>query len=160
MVYIYENEQYVSSNGDGGYNNSQSTDNGTDPQANYDNGLSEDQDSGQTGDNFSSVSTGRPEEPNGFQESPDHQAQADMDRAIVFQNDDNRHTVKLVGDSGDAFLVDREKKSAKPIFLDTEVQGVRFTGSGQGLKIQLTLRDGSVETFKADGKPLRDMPKG
>ncbi len=159
-VYIYENGQYVPSNGDAGNNDNLPPDNGNGPQAYNGNGPSDGQYAGQGGNSFSSSAAGRLEPSNGFQESPDHQNQADMEKAIVFQSDDSRYTVKLAGESGDAFLVDGEKKPAKPIFLDTEVQGVRFTGSGRALKIQLTLRDGSLETFKADGKPLKVMPKG
>jgi len=79
---------------------------------------------------------------------------------VLFQSDDNSRTVKLVGDARDAFLVEPGAKRGKPVFLDTGVQGVRFTGSGRGLRVQLTLRDGSVETFKSNGEPVKGPAAG
>ena len=137
-VYVYENGQYEPSNGDGG-TNLQPPDNGDGPRANDDNG----------------PAGSGPGALNRFPESPDTAAQKDTVGTILFQSDDNSRTVKLVGESRDAFLLGTGAKAAKPIFLDTGVKGVRFTGSGKGLKVQLTLRDGSVETFKANGEPVK-----
>jgi hypothetical protein len=132
-VYIYENGQYEPSNGDGGYNNQPRYD-GEGPQAG-----------------------GGPGTANRSGENPGSTASREATGEILFQSDDNSRTVKLVGDTRDAFLV---VAGAKTLFLDTGVKGVRFTGSGKGLKVQLTLRDGSMETFTADGKPVNGTVAG
>ncbi len=132
-VYINENGQYVPSNSDGGYNNPP-LDNGEEPQA-----------------------QGGPGPYNRSGETPSYTAPKEAAGEILFQSDDNSRTVKLVGDTRDAFLLET---GGKPLFLDTGVKGVRFTGSGKGLKVLLTLRDGSVEAFQANGKPVKAMAAG
>lgn len=158
-VYIYENGQYDPSNGGGG-TNYQTPDNGNGPQANYNNESSGSQNEGQTTDSFVPSNAGEPGAFNYAPQTSKNQTQVDRAGTIAFRSDDDSCTVKLMGESHDAFLYDTAKNSAKPVYLDTGVTGVRFTGSGKGIKVQLTLQNGKLETFKADGKPLKDITAG
>ncbi len=146
VTYLYNNGDYVPANqsnndgSNGGY--AQNGDNG-----NYQQSPGND---GQSGDDYSNEATGG-ELPNQANESSDRQSS--LQGEIVFQSETSSRCVKIMGESGDAFLFDNVSKSFKPVYLGSGIKGVRFTGSGKGLKVLLTLQDGSVETFKADGKP-------
>jgi len=78
-----------------------------------------------------------------------------LEGEIVFQSETSSLCVKIMGESGDAFLFDNVSKSFKPVFLASGVKAVRFTGSGKALKVLLTLQDDSVETFQASGQPVK-----
>ncbi len=129
-VYVYENGQYEPSQGDGGANSPPSA-GGDGP---------------------------RVMNPGG--EGPGDTSRREGAGMILFESGDNSRAVKLVGDARDAFLMDTDAKALKPVFLDTGVKGVRFTGVGKRLKVQLTLQDGSVETFKADGEAVKGTTAG
>ncbi len=125
-VYAYENGDYVPDNGNA--------------QAQGDNSNQEPPSNGGTGpDRFNHQDPGR----------------ASQDSGIDFQSGGSSRFVKLVGEAGDAFLYDKDSQSFKPVFLETGVKGVRFSGSGWNLKIQLTLRDGSVDNFNSEGESLK-----
>jgi hypothetical protein len=81
---------------------------------------------------------------------------------VEFPSQDKTRTVKIVGESGDAFLYDTAKNSFKPLFLESDVKNVQFSKNSKGaLKIKLILSDGSYEIFDAQGKQLKetDAPK-
>ena len=142
-VYIYENGNYVpgdqaNANTDGkGYNQPPS-----DNEAGQPNG----------------------ESPSGnVAGSPSNEENPSVPNTMVeFPSPDKARTVKIVGESGDAFLYDSAKNSFKPLFLESDVKNVQFSKSNKGaLKIKLILSDGSYEIFDAQGKQLKeaDAPK-
>lgn len=137
-VYVYENGNYVpgdqsNANVDGnGYNQPPS-----------------DNEAGQPdGENPSGNVAGSPnneENPNVPQGS------------VEFPSPDKARMVKIVGESGDAFLYDTAKKSFKPLFLESDVKDVKFSKNAKGaLQIKLILSDGSHEVFDAQGKQLNE----
>lgn len=126
-VYVYENGNYVPANGDNGYV----------------------QDQGNNG--YQSAPVNNETQMESYNSPTDRQNLTSEEGEIIFQSEHNSRFVKLVGNNKDAFLFDAVKGSFRPVFLETNVQGVRFTGSGKNMKIQLTLQDGAVEIFKADG---------
>ena len=68
---------------------------------------------------------------------------------------DGTRTVKLVGYSKDAFLYDTSgKNGVKPIFLDTDVRGVAFTGSEKSIRVTVILGNGVSEVFDLNGHAI------
>lgn len=77
--------------------------------------------------------------------------------SVEFPSQDKTRTVKVVGESGDAFLYDSAKNSFKPLFLETDVKDVKFSKDSKGaLEIRLILSDGSHETFDAQGNQIKE----
>lgn len=60
-----------------------------------------------------------------------------------------------VSAQGDAFLYNlKNPKASKPVYLDSNVDEVKFSNSGSGSeKILLIFKDGSFSTFNSDGTP-------
>ena len=140
ITYLYDNGDYVPAD-----------------QPNND-ALNDDSTQGQNNDDDQSSADNGGDQSNSSNESSTDQDQASQEGVIVFQSKNKSRTVKVMVNEGDAFLYDTGSKSFKPIFLDTGVTMVRFTGSGKDLKIFLTLENGSVETFKPNGKPAKGAP--
>lgn len=153
-VYIYENGDYRSADGYDGSSAPQAPDNGNvqtpvgTPQAKA-NSDNFDYDSPTTSD----IQTVNPSQQGANSFSEDVQTVQKPGAVAVFHSSDKNHTVKLVGDTNDAFLYDTTGGSTGPIFLDTQVKKVQFKGSGDNMRIQLTLQDGTVESFNGDGTP-------
>jgi hypothetical protein len=79
----------------------------------------------------------------------------------IYRSPDGSRLVKVMGDTGDAFLYDTEvPPSLGPVYLASKVQGVKFSEPGQTPQILLTLSDGTVDLFDFDGHALnfRDTP--
>ena len=75
----------------------------------------------------------------------------------VYSSPDGTRMVKIMGDSGDAFLFDTAiPASFNPLYLASQVTGVKFsnTNDGQPLEIMLTLSDGTFDFFDNQGNPL------
>ena len=75
----------------------------------------------------------------------------------TFNSKDGTRTVKLAGDSNDAFLYDATETPAfQPKYLSTGVKDVHFsnTKNGKPLQIMLGLTDGSFELYDADGNTI------
>ena len=138
-TYLYNNGDYVPAD--------QASDNGSND--NYAKGSDNNYDQ-------PSMANGE-EQPARLNEPAASQGQAPQEGVIQFRSKNNNRTVKVMGDAGDAFLYDTAAKSFKPVYLETGVTGVRFDGSGKNMKIQLTLQNGKVETFKANGDPVKDL---
>jgi hypothetical protein len=74
----------------------------------------------------------------------------------AYNSPDGTRTVKLIGDSQDAFLYDTANPPAfDPVYLATGVQSVLFsdTNNGKPLEIILKLSDGSFNMFDGYGNP-------
>ena len=74
---------------------------------------------------------------------------------------DGTRTVKVVAESGDAFLYDDSQAPAfDPIYLASGVTRVEFsdTGNGRPLEIVLKLTDGSFDLFDGEGRPYNPGP--
>lgn len=75
----------------------------------------------------------------------------------AYRSPDDTRLVKIMPETGDAFLYDTEIPPAfNPIYLASKVQGVKFsdTGNGQPLQIMLSLSDGTTDIFDDRGRPL------
>jgi hypothetical protein len=75
----------------------------------------------------------------------------------LYQSPDGTRSVKVMLDGGDTFLFDTAiPPSFNPIYLASQVTGVKFsdTSDGSPLQILLTLSDGSSDIFDDQGNPL------
>jgi hypothetical protein len=83
-------------------------------------------------------------------------ASANLNQGIVnFKSPDGTKLVQIQGDSADAFLVDKTGgKSSQPVYLASNVSGVKYVKKGVKLEIKLTMTDGSSKFYNADGSAL------
>ena len=134
-VYVYNNGSYAPTDSNTAANNNSTTYNPDD----Y--GGPVYGDDGQKADGNESI------EPN--------KASEDQDATVDFLSQDG--SVKVtVSAQGDAFLYKMRgsKPSGKPVFLDSNVEEVKFSNSGgKNEKILLIYKDGSFTTYNADGTP-------
>lgn len=83
---------------------------------------------------------------------------APIDQGLqAYKSLDGTRTVKVVGDSLDAFLYDNaDPATFDPVYLASGVQSVLFsdTGNGKPLQIVLKLNDGSYNMFDDYGNPF------
>ena len=87
-------------------------------------------------------------------------ASANLNQGIVnFKSPDGTKLVQIQGDSADAFLVDKTGgKSSQPVYLASNVSGVKYLKKGAKLEIKLTMTDGSAKLYNADGSALDTDP--
>jgi len=91
------------------------------------------------------------------QEQTQAQAAGSVSQIRTFSSKDGTRTVKLAGDSNDAFLYDAgEAPAFQPKYLASGVKDVRFsnTSNGKPLQIMLDLTDGSFELYDAEGNAV------
>ncbi len=140
-VYVYNNGQYTPAQGDGNAGGSAGNGNGS-------SAYNQDDYGGPVyGDNQEQKLTNNIE-PNGSAANASNEP-------IDFVSQDGKVKV-AVSATGDAFLYDlnNSKASGKPVYLDTNVQEVKFSSTGTGpTKILLIFKDGTFETFNSDGTP-------
>ncbi len=137
-VYVYNNGNYTpaQSNGDNGNNNNGSA--GYNP---------EDYGGPVYG------TDGKLVQPNsGYSES--NPAPRDENGSVDFTSQDGKVKV-TVSSQGDAFLYDLKNPKAKPVYLDSNVDEVKFSSAESGpTRILLLFKDGTFETFNEDGTPV------
>jgi hypothetical protein len=75
----------------------------------------------------------------------------------TWTSNDGTRAVKVMVGSGDAFLYFPGNNSINSVFLTTNAKSVSFTGSGSSLRIVLVLKDGSTQTFEANGSSLNAL---
>jgi len=95
--------------------------------------------------------------PSNDQEGAPAPAAGFVSQIRTFNSKDGTRTVKLAGDSNDAFLYDAGQTPAfQPKYLASGVKDVRFsnTSNGKPLQIMLGLADGSFELYDADGNTI------
>jgi hypothetical protein len=139
-VYIYENGDYTPAD-----------------QANADGNGYNQPSNGNEGGSYS-AGEGNNQQPGGnVMGAPNDEENPNVPKDVVeFPSPDKSRTVKVIGESGDAFLYD-VKNSFKPLFLESDVKNVKFSTDKKGaLRIELILSDGSYEKFDAQGQQLKD----
>jgi len=81
----------------------------------------------------------------------------------VYSSPDGTRMVKVIKDAGDAFLFDTAiPPSFEPIYLASQVTGVKYsnTSDGSALQVMLTHGDGSYDLFDSQGNPLNFSSEG
>ena len=134
-VYIYNNGDYTPTDSNANYENNS-------PSANTD-----DYGGPVYGDDGQKPSDDGSVEPN--------QSANNEHASVDFLSQDGKVKV-TVSAEGDAFLykMKNSKPSGKPIFLDSNVDQVKFSGPGDGpARILLIFKDGTFTTFNANGSP-------
>jgi hypothetical protein len=139
-VYIYQNGDYApadQANADGNGYNQPSNGNGE--------------------ESYSDGDANNPQAGGNVMGAPNDEENPNVPKDVVeFASPDKSREVKVIGESGDAFLYD-SKNSFKPLFLESDVKNVKFSKDKNGtLQIQLILSDGSYEKFDAQGQQLKD----
>lgn len=93
---------------------------------------------------------GQPPADNGYSQS-EQQAPKNEDGSVDFVSRDGKVKVAVTA-QGDAFLYNLKNSMAKPVYLDTNVEQVKFSAPGNGpTKILLLFKDGTFETLNANG---------
>jgi hypothetical protein len=139
-VYVYNNGSYTPANSNGsGYSNNNSP------------GYNPDDYGGPVyGDDGKEASQGRPPA-DGETSQSNFQTPKNDDGSVDFVSRDGKVKV-AVSAQGDAFLYNLKNSKAKPVFLDSNVEQVKFSTPGNGpTKILLIFNDGTFETFNANG---------
>jgi hypothetical protein len=75
----------------------------------------------------------------------------------IYNSPDGSRTVKIMTDTGDAFLFDTAiPPNFNPIYLASNVSGVKFTNTSDGsqLEVMLTLNDGTFDIFDDQGNAI------
>jgi len=83
-------------------------------------------------------------------------ASTDQAGGVSYNAPDGSRTIKVFGDSKDAFLYDTaDPPTFDPVYLASGVLSLEFsdTGNGRALEIILKLQDGSFDMFDAQGHP-------
>ena len=138
-VYIYEDGRYASTDS----NANVTTDNSTNYDPNDYGGsvYGDDNPSGNNGDLSSDQTVSNSDT---------------TDQPVDFLSQDGKIKV-TISTEGDAFLypMKNSKVWGKPVFLDSNVDQVKFSGPGNGSdEILLIFKDGTFKTFDSDGTPV------
>ena len=83
--------------------------------------------------------------------------QGNLSQINTYSSKDGTRTVKIAGDTHDAFLYDTSETPAfKTKYLASSVKEVRFSNAnnGKSMQIMLGLADGSFELYDADGNSI------
>lgn len=125
----------------------------------YNNGQYIPEQSGQNTDQQSASSSSQPpaNDASNYSTVPEQEENSTQAIAIkIFRSKDGSRTVRLAGDSNDAFLDDTSgRASFKSKYLASGVTGVKYSKASDGtLRITLSMKDGSSETFDKDGNSL------